>query len=72
MAKIRPTMLIERHALTAFVAVGLAELLYLFLRRYKSASMRLRLAAAFTVAMLPAALLSVINYNVMDVFAPQA
>ncbi len=68
----QPVMLVERHALTAFVAVGLAGLVYLLLRRFETAAMRLRLPAALLAAAPPAALLSIINYNVMFVFAPEA
>ena len=67
-----PAMLIERHALTAFVAVGMAGLLYLLLSRIENAPMRRRLGAALLGAVPPALLLSFINYNVMYVFVPQA
>ncbi|WP_219774373.1 sensor histidine kinase [Polymorphobacter sp. PAMC 29334] len=67
-----PTMLIERHALTALVAIGMAALLYLLLSRIENAPMRRRLAAALLGAAPPALLLSFINYNVMYVFVPQA
>ncbi len=67
-----PYMLMERHALTALVAVAMAGLIYLLLQRLEAAPMRMRLAAALLGAVPPAAALSVINYNVMFVFAPQA
>ena len=66
----RPLMLIERHLLTAVVAVALSGLVYLYLRRLEGAPFRSRLIAALLCAMAPATLLSVINYNVMVVFAP--
>ena len=67
-----PMMLIERHALTALVAIGMAGLLYLLLSRLENEPMRRRLAAALLGAAPPALLLSFINYNVMYVFVPQA
>ena len=66
-----PLMLIERHALTAVVAVGMAEILYLLLRKRESTSMRQRLIGALLGAVPPAVLLSIFNYNIMFVFAPK-
>jgi two-component system LytT family sensor kinase len=65
-----PYMLMARHSLTAAVAVGMASLIYVVLRRYEAREMRVRLAIALAVAVPPAAILSIINYNVMFVFAP--
>src|SRR5882724_4399206 len=67
-----PYFLMERHALTAIVAVGMASLIYLVLKRYETQDVRRRLIFALVAALPPAALLSIINYNVMYVFAPEA
>ncbi|MGI4878605.1 MAG: sensor histidine kinase [Janthinobacterium lividum] len=67
---IHPYMLMARHALTAAVAVAVASLIYLVLRRNESREMRVRLAIALAISMPPAAILSIVNYNVMYVFAP--
>ena len=73
-----PFMLMERHALTAVVAIGLSVGLHALLAHRegrdqggdqgRDLSRRLTLALLFSAP--PAALLSVINYNVMFVFAP--
>ena len=67
-----PVMLIERHALTALIAVGMAGLIYRLSRRYEDQDTRWRVAIVLAAAIPAAALLSVINYNVMYVFAPEA
>lgn len=66
-----PLMLMERHALSAVVAVGLSVGLYALLVRFETRDMSLRLTLALLLSGPPAAMLSVINYNVMFVFAPQ-
>ena len=66
----KPWQLIQLHFLTAVVAVGLASLIYICLRRLDQARFRTRMVAALAYAIPAAALLSVINYQVMFVFAP--
>ncbi len=66
-----PFMLMERHALTALVAVGMSVGLYALLARCEASDTSRRLTLALLFSAPPAALLSVINYNVMFVFAPQ-
>ena len=66
-----PFMLFERHALTALVAVGLCVGLHNILVRHEGHDLSRQLTIALLFAVPPAALLSVINYNVMYVFAPQ-
>lgn len=65
-----PWMVMERHALTAAIGIGMAAGLYVLLRRRDEAAMHARLLLALAAPILPAAALSVINYNVMFVFAP--
>ena len=67
-----PVWLMERHVLTAICAVAMAGLLHLVLQRFERREMRTRLLAAATFSIPPAALLSVLNYNAMYVFAPPA
>ena len=66
-----PFMLMERHALTAVVAIGMSVGLYALLARCEARDTSRQLTLALLFSAPPAALLSVINYNVMFVFAPQ-
>ena len=66
----RPWQLIRLHFLTAVVAVVLASLIYFCLRHLDSARFRTRMVAALGYTIPAAALLSIINYHVMFVFAP--
>ncbi len=66
-----PFMLMERHALTALVAIGMSVGLHALLARHEAIETSGRLTLALLFSAPPAALLSVINYNVMFVFAPQ-
>ena len=66
-----PLMLMERHVLTAVVAIGMSVGLHALLTRYEASDTSRRLTLALLFSAPPAALLSVVNYNVMFVFAPQ-
>ena len=66
-----PFMLLERHALTAFVAIGLSVGFHIVLTRCEGRDLSRQLTVALLLAAPAAALLSLINYNVMYVFAPQ-
>ena len=66
-----PAMLMERHVLTALVAIGLSAGLHALLARHEAYDLSRRLTFALLLSAPPAALLSVVNYNVMFVFAPQ-
>ncbi len=66
-----PFMLMERHALTALVAIGLSAGLHALLARHEADDTSRQLTLALLFSAPPAALLSVINYNIMFVFAPQ-
>jgi len=65
-----PWMIMERHALTAVMGVGMAAGMHCLLRQQDASAMRTRLLLALGLPVLPSALLSMINYNVMFVFAP--
>ena len=66
----RPLWILQRHAMTALAAVAMSWLIHLTLRRLEHRAMRWRLAAAALATLPSAAALSVVNYNVMFVFAP--
>ena len=65
-----PAWVMQRHAMTALAAIVASWLIHLLLSRLEQRRMRDRLAAALLVTVPAAAVLSVINYNVMFVFAP--
>ena len=67
-----PLWLMQRHALTAAIAVIMAVGLQRWLRRFERRPMGRRLALALAATAPAAAVLSVFNYNAMYVFTPPA
>lgn len=67
-----PIWLMERHAVTAAVAVAMSAALLWPLHRFGQRPIGQRLALALGCMIPAAALLSVFNYNAMYVFAPTA
>jgi two-component system, LytTR family, sensor kinase len=67
-----PLWLIERHAVTAVVAVAMSAALLWPLHRFEQRPIGRRLTLALCAMVPPAAVLSVFNFNAMYVFAPTA
>lgn len=64
--------LLERHGVTAAIGAVLCWGLHLVLQCLGHRSVRVRIGAGLLLAAVPAALLALVNYNVMFVFDPQA
>lgn len=67
----REMLLLERHCLSASVGALLTWLLYLMLSRLEHLPVALRILAAITLAVPAAALLTLVNYDLLYVLAPQ-
>ncbi len=63
--------LIARHGLTAATGVALTVGLHFVLKRFANAPISTRISAALVASAVPAMLLSLVNYDVMFVFAPE-